>query len=119
MSIKANVQEIKIIKKEIKRNNATNRNLRKRLKVLELEVDKYITSRNQSGIKHKGTAIRIINTERRPPKKKQQKKDDLMELLYDLGVKDVEKAYTRLIETQKGDPVPHRKLDFKKIKKPK
>lgn len=117
MSIKGYVDELEQIQTEIKRNNTRNCVLRQRVKELEVNIADYLGQKGQHGLKYKGRAIVLENTERRPPKKKKEKEADIMSLLEEWGIDEPTNAYTRLQDVQKGDPVEQRKIKFKKLSK--
>jgi len=117
MSIKGYLDEIELINTEIKRNNTRNRGLRVRMKDLEANVTEYFASKGQHGVKYKGRAIVLETTERRPQKKKKQKEQAIISFFEELGIDDPNKAYNRLKDVQKGDPVEKQKLKYKKLPK--
>jgi hypothetical protein len=117
MSIKNYVDELEQIQAEIKRNNTHNRFLRQRVKELEANIAEYLAQKGQHGLKYKGRAVILEQKERRPAKKKKDKEADIISLFEELGVDDPQGAYTRLVDTQKGDPVEQRKIKFKKLPK--
>ena len=117
MSIKGVIDELDDIEMEIKRNNYRNKELRERKKVLETEVDTYLESKNQDGMRYKGRAIVIERTEQRPQKKKVDKKSSVIGLLDAAGVYRSEELYERLLDVQKGDPIEKKKIKFKKLSK--
>jgi cell division septum initiation protein DivIVA len=117
MSIKGYVDELEQLQAEIKRNNSRNRALRMRVKDLETNIKEYLAQKGQHGVKYKGRAIILENKERRPPKKKKEKEADVISLLEELGVEDPNKAYTRIQDVQKGDPIDQQKIKFRKLPK--
>jgi len=117
MSIKATINEMDQINAEIKRNNSLNRELRKRVKILEEQIRLFLETKAPSGVKWGGRSIVLKTSERRPAKSKSDKERDVVSLLEELGVNDPHKAYNRLVDAQKGDSVEHKKLLIKKIKK--
>jgi hypothetical protein len=116
MSIKHSIDELERIKVEIARNNAQNRDLRKRARVLESQISDYLQSKSQAGVKYKGRAIILETTERRCRKTKSDKNRDVVAFLTELGVADPQQVYLELLNVQKGDATEHHKLTFKKIK---
>ena len=116
MSIKGYIDELTMLNTEIKRNNARNKQLRTRVKELEMGIAEYLNSKDQLGLKYNGRAVMVEQSERRPAKKKQEKREDIITLLKDFGVSDTEKAYDRLLEAQKGDPIEYQKVKIKQLK---
>jgi cell division septum initiation protein DivIVA len=117
MSIKSYVNELEQLHAEIKRNNSRNRALRTRVKNLESNIEEYLAQKGQHGVKYKGQAIILERKEHRPAKKKKKKEADVISLLEELGVEDPHKAYTRIQDAQKGDPIEQQKIKFKKLPK--
>lgn len=117
MSIKSYFDELASIRSEIKRNNAKNRALRQRAKVLETNISEFLAEKGQHGVKYKGQAIVLHTKERRPPKKKKEKEESVLSLLEELGVRDPKSAYDRLKDVQKGDPIEKKTIKFTKIPK--
>ena len=115
MSIKGYVEELEQLQLEIKRNNTRNRFLHQRVKELETNIAEYLAEKGQHGLKYKGKAIIVEQKERRLAKKKKDKEADIITLFEELGVDNPQDAYTRLVDTQKGDPVEQRKIKFKKL----
>jgi hypothetical protein len=116
MSIKGYIDELTMLNTEIKRNNARNKQLRSRVKELEMGIAEYLNSKDQLGLKYNGRAVMVEQSERRPAKKKQEKREDVISLLQEFGVGDTDKAYDRLLEVQKGDPVEYQKVKIKQLK---
>ena len=115
MSIKAYVDELTMINYEIKRNNASNKKLRERIKELEITITSYLQIKNQAGLKYNGQAILVENKELRTKKKKKDKYEDTITILKSFGVENPEVAYDKLEDAKKGDPIEKTKLKFKKI----
>lgn len=116
MSIKGSIDELDRIKSEITRNNAINRDLRKRAHTLEQQISVYLQSKSQAGVKYKGRTIVLETKERRSRKGKADKERDTMALLRELGVHNPTEAYSQLLDVQRGDAVEQHKLKIKKIK---
>jgi hypothetical protein len=117
MSIKAYVDELEQIQAQIRFNNETNRNLRKRCEQLESSIAEYLVQKGQHGLKYNGKAVIIESKERRPPKKKKDKDADIISVLEEFGISNPTEAYTRIQEAQKGVPVEQQKIKFKKLNK--
>jgi len=117
MSIKAYVDELEQIQAQIRFNNETNRNLRKRCEQLETSIAEYLVQKGQHGLKYNGKAVIIESKERRPPKKKKDKDADIISVLEEFGISNPTEAYTRIQEAQKGVPIEQQKIKFKKLNK--
>lgn len=117
MSIKGYVDELEQINAEIKRNNMRNRALRQRSAELESNIALYLAEKGQQGLKYKGKAIIIENKETRPVMKKKEKEQNIISLLEEWGLSDTSRAYSKLQEVQRGDPVEQQKIKFKKLPK--
>ena len=115
-SIKGYIQELEGLKNEIKRNNLRNRELNKRVKIIEESIKNFLTSKQQSGIKYNDVAIVMENKERKTTKKKQELENDIMRVLSSLGIQDTRTAYEVLEAARKNDNIQESKLKFKKIK---
>ena len=117
MSIRAYVDELGTINKEIKANNMRNRLLRKRVRELENNITQYLKSKGQNGLKYNGKAIILEKKDKHLRKSKKNKEQDLINLLEDLGVHDPVEAYKRVVEVQRGDQVENFKLKIKSLDK--
>ena len=117
MSIKTTITELDRIKAEIARNNAQNRALRQRAKVLEEQISIYLKTKAPSGVKWGERTIVLETREKRATKSKSQKERDVVSVLEELGISEPREVYTRVLEAQKGQAVEHHKLKIKKIKK--
>ena len=117
-AIKGAIDELNIIKEEIRRNNAINKTLRLRANRLEMEITQYLKETQQSGVTYKqqGQAILLENRQKHAIKKKADKQNDLIEYLQQLGVPDPGTAYTHIVDLQRGDPVEQTRLAFKNLK---
>ena len=74
MSIKLYIDELNRVRTEIKLNNTKNKELRKRITELELNISDYLKSKGQDGLKYNGQAILIEQKEKckvKPKKIKQ------------------------------------------------
>ena len=116
MSIKGYVDELNMLNEEIKRNNMRNRKLRARVKELESNIASYLESKEQTGVKYNGQAIVVEHKAKHLAKKKKDKEEDVINLLRTLGVEDVDYAYQKLQEAQRGETVEHTKLKVSKLK---
>ena len=116
MSIKGSIDELDRIKSEIARNNAHNRSLRQRANTLEEQISSYLQKKSQSGVKYNGRTIILETKERRGRKDKVSKERDAVFLLRELRVEDPVRAYSQLVEAQKGETIPHQTLKIKRIK---
>lgn len=115
MSIRSYVDEMEELQLEIKRNNATNRRLRQRVKELEANISDYLANKGQSGLKYNGKAIVVEDKEQRPARKKKDKEEKGLNFFEHLGVHNPQEAYSRFLETQRGSPVRKQKLKIKKL----
>ncbi len=122
MSIQGYVDELELIKQEIRRNNAQNRRLRDRLKKLEATISTYLEAKQTSGVKYKSKhsgsdkALILERKERRPRKSSKEKQNDVETFLRTLGVDDPVETYHQLIELQKGNPIVHNQIKIKNLK---
>lgn len=117
-TIKAIVDELNLIKEEIRRNNATNKTLRLRSKRLEDEITQYLKQTNQTGVTYRqqGQAILLENYQKHTIKKKTEKQNDMISYLQQLGVSNPGDVYTHIVDLQRGDPVENTRLSFKNLK---
>lgn len=116
MSIKAYVDELRLINGEIKRNNIQNKKLRERIRELESHITSYLKSKEHSGLKYNGTAVLLENKEMRGTKKKNERYEETIAYLRSFGVQKPDEVYNNLEDIRKGEPVEKVKLKFKKIK---
>ena len=117
MSIQGQVNELNAIKTELKALRTRSSLLRTRAKNIENEIEEYLASKDQPGLKYKGTAIiREVKTIHKI-KKKIDQKSDCIEVLEKYGIDNPEKVLEELNNAKKGSPTEHKKLKFKKFKK--
>jgi hypothetical protein len=117
MSIQGKVNELNSIKSELKSLRQRGTVLRKRAKVIEEEIDKYLDSKDQPGLKYKGTAIIRETAIKRRTKKKADARADAIYVLERRGVESPDKIFDEMMEARRGSPTEQTKLKFKKIKK--
>ena len=119
MSIQGQVNELNAIKFELKSLRSRGTLLRLRAKKIEDEIEDYLASKDQPGLKYKGTAIiREVQTKHKT-KKKVDQKADCIEVLERYGINSPEKVLDELTNAKKGSPTEEKKLKFKKYKKKK
>lgn len=116
MSIQAKVTELNSVNTELKSLRERTKVLRAQAKRIENEIDEYLVSKDQPGLKYKGTAIiRQVETKHKNKKKSEQKQDSI-QILERLGIQNPEKVLEDLSNAKKGSPVEKKKLKFKKYK---
>ena len=115
MSIKGYIDELNSLHQEIKHNNARNRELKKRVKSIESHITEYLKMKEQSGLKYNGQAILLESKPKYSTKPCKEKKDDVKSFLAGLGLDDIDGAYEKLLEVQRGELVDNNKLKFKKL----
>ena len=109
------VEELNNIRTEILRNNTRNRTLKKRVNELEGHILTYLREKEQEGVKYKGKAIMVEKKEKFKQSKKL--KEELgVGFLREIGVRDAENAYRKLLETQRGEAVEKETLKIKTLK---
>ena len=119
MSIQGQVNELNAIKSELKSLRSRGTFLRNRSKKIEDEIEEYLASKDQPGLKYKGTAIiREVKTKHKT-KKKIDQKADCIQVLERYGINSPEKVLEELAKAKKGSPTEHKKLKFTKYKKKK
>lgn len=119
MSIQGKVNELNSIKSELKSLRARGASLRKRMKQIEEELNYYLESKDQPGLKYKGTAIIRETITKRLPKKKKDARADSIYVLEKHGIGSPERVFDELMDARRGSPTEHNKLKFKKYKKKK
>ena len=115
MSIQGKVEEIKSIQTELKSIRIRGAILRKRMKQIEHEIDEYLDSKDQPGVKYKGTAITRETVTKRHVKKKKDAKEDAIYILEKHGIYNPEKVLAEIMDSRRGSPEEYTKLKFKKI----
>lgn len=119
MSIQGKVNELNSIKSELKSLRQRGTALRKRAKVIEDEIEEYLDSKDQPGLKYKGTAIIRETTTKRRTKKNADARADAIYVLERRGIESPEKLFDEIMEARRGSPTEQRKLKFKNINKKK
>ena len=114
--IQIQVNELNSIKTELKSLRARGVLLRIRAKKKEDEIEDYLASKDQPGLKYKGTAIiREVKTKHKT-KKMVNQIADCIEILEKYGIPGPEKVLEELNQAKKGSPTEQKKLKFKKYK---
>jgi hypothetical protein len=116
MSIKSDVQELESIKAEIKSMNIRRKILKTKQEAVEKRIKDYLTSKNQQGVKHQGTAIIIEQDEKRVSKKIKDRDEEARLVLEKYGINNASQVLEELLEARKGDKVSVDKLKVKKYK---
>jgi len=119
MSIQGKLNELNSITFELKTLRSRSSQLRYRKKDLEEEIDDYLESKDQPGLKYKGMAIIREDVTKRKTKKKQEKIDASISVLESHGISDPAEVLEELMEARRGSPVHRKKLKFKKVRQKK
>jgi predicted sulfurtransferase len=109
------VEELNNIRTEIIRNNTRNKNLKKRVCELEGHILSYLKEKEQEGVKYKGKAIMVEKKEKFKQNKK-LKEEVSVEFFREIGVRDAENVYRKLLEVQRGEAVEKETLKIKTLK---
>ena len=117
MSIQSQINELNAIKNELKHIRIRSAALRTRAKKMEDDIEEYLSSKDQPGLKYKGTAIIREVTTKHKNKKKIHQTADCIQVLEKYGIHSPEKVLDELTNAKKGSPTEHKKLKFKKYKK--
>lgn len=115
MSIKDSIQELEKIHDEIRAHRLHIKGLSARSKELETNIQQYLESKQQEGLKYNGKAIIIEKKETQRAKPKKQAKVEVVTYLQKMGIDDPELAYTKLASLGKQSPVKTSKIKMKKI----
>jgi hypothetical protein len=117
MSIQGKVDELNSIRNEINSLRIRGSNLRKRAKLLEDEISIYLESKDQPGLKYKGTAIIREVVTKRQHKKKKDAYNDCIDVLENYGIHNASKVLEEVMEAKRGPGLEQNKLKFKKYTK--
>ena len=91
--------------------------LRKKAADIQLQINEYLDSKDQEGLKWKGLAITREMKPAYKPKKKADQKTDLMNLIEKYGIKDSSKFLEEFNNAKKGSPDDDKRvLKFKAYK---
>jgi transposase len=115
-NIRALVSEIQSIRAELKSLREKGTALRKTEKDIQSQIDEYLDSKDQEGLKWKGMAITREKKTVNKPKKKADQKTDIMRLIEEYGIKDSTKFLEEFNNAKKGSPEEKQVLKFKKYK---
>lgn len=118
MSIRGKVEELQSIKREITASCKRTSKLRKREKELKIEIDEYLTYKDQPGLKYGNMAIIRDTKPTRKPKKKKERERDSIDVLGKY-VDDPEKVLLELLEARRGNLTDNYRIMVKPIKKKK
>jgi regulator of sigma D len=115
-SIKGFVTELKSLRNEIKIQSVSLKDLRKKARGVEENIQKYLEAKDQKGLRYQGIAIILDNKESRRRKKKDEQLEDSISVLKRYEVEDPKKIIEELIEARKGSPQPKSRLKLTKYK---
>ena len=115
--IQHKVNELNSVKNELKKLRIRSSELRSISNQLEQEIDQYLESKDQPGLKYKGTAIIRETKTKRRLKNKEQQKADAITVISKYGIDTPEKVLEEIMESRRGSPEEHKKLIFKNYKK--
>jgi len=104
MSIIEDVQELKRLQIEIKRQQTQLRDLRTHKKECEKRIMDYLETNDQPGLKFRDMTIIAQNTQRRRRKKKQEKQDAGLMILQKHGIYNSKEALDELLSAMRGSP---------------
>lgn len=114
--LKAYIKELDGIKTEIKRLNDHIKPLRSRQRQLEKEIKSHLEVKPGKGVKCGNDSFTVEETVKHLRRKKADKETETKRLLTSMGIYDVNKAYSDIIDVQKGEEVHTTKLRIKKNK---
>ena len=117
MSIKPAIDELEQLNAEITRNNASNKKLRQRMKVLEQQIAEYLQHQATGGVKYNGRSVVLETRDHHPIKSKSQKEQAVHDFFQDLGVADPKQAYEQFqLAQRKEESVTKQKIRIKRLK---
>lgn len=118
MSIKSYLNELDGLNRELTNLSSRRKELAARKKQIESDIQEYLQTRNQPGVKHGDVAIIVEEKNNRIPKKKQEKYQDGISVLqkYGLAGDNAEHILNELLESQRGVPTKKHKLKIVKNK---
>jgi seryl-tRNA synthetase len=118
MSIRGDVEELKMLDVEIKRLNKQTTDLRKHRNEVKSRIDLYLREKDQPGVKWGDITIRREETEKRMTKgrNKKDKEDDVIAVLTKNGISDPKRIFEEVAEAMKGPKVTTSDIKIKKIK---
>lgn len=118
MSIKSYIEELDKIKKDIELNNKKNVILRKRKKHLENQIKDYLSANEQHGVKYNNNknVIMMQTVKKQKLLKKKDRESNVINYLYDIGVRNPEKAFEEMQKIQRHNETETRELKIKKLK---
>ena len=117
LTIQNKVNELKSINEELSRLTIQSKTMRKRVKVLEGEIDDYLEEKDQPGFKHEGMLIIRKTKTRRKMKKKSEQKSSVIDMLKKHGVNNPEQAYEDVMNARRQSPTEESVLKMERIKK--
>lgn len=116
MSIRADVTELQSIQAEINSLNKRRRILREKEKEVQARIKMFLEAKNQPGLKHQGTAIKLEEKETRISKKNKDRDSDACSVLEKYGISNPDKVLAELLEARRGEKVLEKKLKLGKYK---
>lgn len=122
--IRSYVQELENVQREMKILRARIKKLREKEVGIKENINLYLSSKNQVGVKFEGKAVVLEPTVKRARKPKEEKQRDQITALQKFGLtaETATQAILALSEANKGEELPDEKLkivDMNKIKRKK
>lgn len=115
--IKGYINELKLLKNEIKNTHTRLRSLKDKAKNVEQHICNYLKSKNEPGVRYDGVALVLDEKEGRSRKKKQDQLKDSLDVLRRYGIPNPQRALDELLESRRGDTQFNTKLTVKKYNK--
>ena len=116
MSVKEDVRELESLRLELKNLSKNRKELKKREKILQGKIGEFLKSKEQVGLKHKGTAIILEKKEKHKQKNKKQVNEDTLAILRDSGIQNPEHLMLEILNARKGELIEEETLKMKKYK---
>lgn len=117
MSIKADVEELRIIQIELKTMTERRKKLKQRETLVKERISAFLQSKDQPGVKTADMAIRLEQKETHERLKPKDKDQLSISILEKYGIKDSSKVLEELMEARKGNTIMTEKLTIQKMKK--
>ena len=109
-SVQAAINEMNLLKLEIKRHIDAMSILKARTKVLETEIVDFLKIKDQSGLKYKNQNIVLTETSKVSRKPKKNQVSDLRIWLQNKGITNLDQACLDVMQIQKGSVTKVKKL---------
>ena len=117
MSVKAQLDELGALNKEITRLKRELKQKKDRAEHLEAEISAYVISKDLPGVKHRGTAVVLKKSKKAVPRSIRERDESSINVLRDYGVQNPEEVLKNIMKARQSEKVTVDKLKIQRYDK--